>query len=112
MYNIRNRYKLDVSGAKDYDGSKVQTWRSNGTAAQRWSFVYVDSFKKRATGLRKPQYRTNYKWSREYRLYFNRPFKIVTQMRSGRLLTVVGNNIQLKSKNNQASQLWNFNHKT
>jgi hypothetical protein len=41
-------------------------------------------------------------------MYMNRPFNIVTKMRSGRMITVVGNRILLKTKNNQSSQVFNL----
>lgn len=112
MSNIRNRYVLDVPGGKDFDGNKVNCWRQNNSGAQRWSFVYTDSFQKSKTAESKSGVRTNYKLNREYNFYTDRPFSIVTTMRSGRILTLVGDKIVLKTKNNQASQMWNFSSKT
>jgi hypothetical protein len=45
-------------------------------------------------------------YNRSYGLYVNRPFNIVTRMKSGRMLTVAGNRILLKTKNNQSSQVF------
>lgn len=112
MTNIRNKYNLDVYGGKDFDGNKVHAWKHNGTGAQRWSFVYTDSITKKQTETATSSYRTNYILNKEYSFYANRPFSIVTKMRSGRAITLVGNKILLKTKNNQASQMWNFNAKS
>ena len=112
MSNIRNTYVLDVSGGKDFDGNMVHCWKRNNSGAQRWSFVYTDSFEKSKTDESKLDYRTNYKLNKEYNFYANRPFSIVTTMRSGRILTLVGDKIVLKTKNNQASQMWNFSPKS
>lgn len=39
-------------------------------------------------------------------MFVNRPFNIVTLMRSGRMITISGNSVQLKTKNNQANQVF------
>merc|ERR1711939_468963 len=36
---------LDVSGGRDVEGRNVQVWRKNGTPAQRWRVVYLDTIK-------------------------------------------------------------------
>jgi hypothetical protein len=113
MSNMRNKYTMDVSGAKDYDGSKVQCWKQNGSGAQRWSFVYTDSLtKKKSSATSTKGYRSNYIMNKEYSFYTNRPFAIVTTMRSGRALTLVGDKILLKTKNMQPNQMWSFNAKS
>jgi hypothetical protein len=39
-------------------------------------------------------------YNKSYGLYTNRPFHIVTRMNSGRMITVDGNRILLKTPNN------------
>lgn len=112
MSNIRNKYHLDVAGGKDYDGAQVQGWKNNGSAAQRWSFIYTDSLTKKTSTTTTFGYRSNYIMNKEYSFYTNRPFAIVTTMKSGRAITLVGDKIVLKTKNMLPNQMWSFNSKS
>lgn len=53
-----------------------------------------------------------FKYNRTYGFYLNRPFRIVTMMKSKRCLTVNRSNVVIANKNNQSSQLWTFNPST
>lgn len=34
---------LDVAGGKDEEGNNVQIYKPNGSPAQKWRLVYIDS---------------------------------------------------------------------
>jgi hypothetical protein len=85
--NIKDNRVLDVTGGKDAEGTAVQAWKRNGSAAQRWKVAYLDEQKKAQTkGLHKD---TGFE--------INRPFYFVSRLPMKRVMECIGaNNVVLK----------------
>jgi len=78
--NVRNSKVLDVSGGKDEEGRNVQSWKKNGSDAQKWSIIYADEATKiRTKGMNK-----------EYGFEINRPFYLRSKMAMGRVVECWG----------------------
>jgi hypothetical protein len=107
MFNIRG--KAIDSSRGDRENSAIHMWSKHNGANQRWRIVYVARGKK---GKKIVSKGGQYSYNRSYGLYVNRPFNIVTRMRSGRILTVANNRILLKTKNNQSNQVFMLNSRT
>jgi hypothetical protein len=70
---------MDVSGGKDAEGQNVQVWNRHNGVNQRWKIVYLDEADKEATkGLNK-----------DFGLFVNKPFFIVSRMPMKRVIEVV-----------------------
>jgi len=71
---------LDVSGSKDRDGQNVIVWKKNGENSlnQHWQVSYVDAD------------------TIQNGIIPDKPFRILTKMRSGRALTRSGNNVVIR----------------
>jgi hypothetical protein len=86
---------MDVSGSGDRDGQNVLAWRRHGGKNQQWSIQYVnpDSIK---GGL-----------------IPDKPFKILSKLRSGRAVTKEGKNIVIRDKSgNNQNQLFVFDSRS
>jgi len=102
--NVKNSKVLDVSGGRDEEGRNVQSWKKNGSDAQKWSIIYVDeAAKTRTKGMNK-----------EYGFEINRPFYLRSKMAMGRVVECWGaSNIILSDyvKGRRGQQFW-FDEKT
>lgn len=86
---------MDVTGSGDRDGQNVIAWRKHGGKNQQWSIQYVnvDSIK---GGL-----------------IPDKPFKILSKLRSGRAVTREGKNIVIRDKSgNNQNQLFVFDSRS
>jgi len=70
---------------------------------QRWTIVYVDEDK--------PEPKKG-ELNKDFGLYVEREFHVVTFMASGRYLDLINNNIVLKTPNGFSSQRWFFDQKS
>jgi hypothetical protein len=86
---------MDVTRSSDRDGSNVIAWRKHGGKNQQWKIEYInpDSIK---GGL-----------------IPDKPFKIISKLRSGRAVTREGSNIRIRDKNgNNQNQLFVFDSRS
>jgi hypothetical protein len=88
-----NKY-LNVQGATDSEGRHIQCNEAkNGKIHQQWDIIYVDTWKGEPT---KGQL------NKEYGLYVERPFHVISSLGSGRYLEVINNrNMVIKTRNGQ-----------
>lgn len=101
QFNIRGEHilnirglALDVSGGRDKEGQNVIVWRKHNGKNQKWNIVYKDEDTVQ-TGI-----------------IPDKPFRLVTKMRSGRVLTRAGNNVVIRSRNDKEDQIFVMDSKT
>lgn len=89
---------LDVSGSKDRDGQNVIVWKKNGENSlnQHWQVSYVDAD------------------TVQNGIIPDKPFRILTKMRSGRALTRSGDNVVIRdvSKSYNNDQVFVYDSET
>lgn len=86
---------FDVSSALDAENRQVIAWNRHNGLNQQWDIVYVDEAKPEPKkGEMSP------KWG----FIVERPFYIVSQMKSNRYLSILNNNAVIKTPNGQKSQ--------
>lgn len=86
---------MDVTGSGDRDGQNVIVWKRHGGKNQQWKIEYInpDSIK---GGL-----------------IPDKPFKIISKLRSGRAVTREGKNIRIRDKSgNNQNQLFVFDSRS
>jgi hypothetical protein len=89
---------LDVNGAKDVEGQKVEVHGNNGGQNQMWNVIYLDQNKIETKGL-----------NEEFGFYINRPFHMVSRLPLKRVIESIGaNNMVIKryTKGRLAQQFW------
>jgi hypothetical protein len=77
--------------------------KKKGARHQQWDLIYVKDMPK---ALGKGDFHP------EFGFIILTDFHIVSQMRSGRYIDLVSNNVVLKTANGFNSQTWFFDHKT
>lgn len=93
----------DVKGGGDSNGQDVIAWKRHGGLNQQWTIQYVEDAK---PDPKKGQL------NKDFGLYVERPFYIVSQMRRHRYLESNGRNIYIKNKNGRDSQVWWFDQRS
>jgi hypothetical protein len=94
---------LDVAGGEDKEGANIIVWKMHNYKNQQWKIVYVDEDK--------PEPKKG-ELNSEFGLYVEREFHIVSNLKSGRYLDLIGNDMVLKTPNGFPSQKWFFDQKT
>jgi hypothetical protein len=103
MTNIQNHKVMDVSGNRDSENQNIHMWKKHGGRNQQWDVVYKDQWKGEP---KKGELNT------EYGMYVERDMYIVSRMRSGRYLDILGRNIVIKTKNGRRTQKWYFHQQS
>jgi hypothetical protein len=95
---------FDVQGSVDAEDRYVLAWKRHGQLNQQFDVIYHDEWK------RDP---IKGELNKEYGLYVERPFYIITRMGSGRYLDLINNkNFVVKTRNGRRTQIWWFDQKT
>ena len=79
-------------------------WTKHKGANQRWKIEYLDQVKKRGVGVGQ--------FSKQYGIYVERPFYIISRLRGGRYLDIKNNRPVLMKKNKSITQQWWFDMAT
>lgn len=85
--NIRG-VVVTVEGGVDKDGQNVIVWKKSNGLNSKWNFVYADQN------------------NGQDGLIPNKPFRLVSLMKSGRVLTQTGNNVVIRTKNDKEAQIF------
>jgi len=85
---------MDVTGSSDRDGANVIAWRKHGGKNQQWSIQYIDLDTIKGGII--PE----------------KPFRIISRLRSGRAVTREGKNIVIKDKNGNQNQLFVYDSRS
>jgi hypothetical protein len=94
LTNIRNRKVMDVSGNRDKEGQNIHMWKKHGGLNQQWDIIYANEWK------RDPK---KGELNRDFGLYVERPFYIISRMTSGRYLDIIGRNLVIKTTNGRTT---------
>jgi len=94
---------MDVSGNRDSENQNIHMWNKHNGLNQQWDIVYADSL---PADLKKGD------MNPDFNLYIERPFYVVSAMKSERYLDIVGNNMVIKTPNGFKSQVWYFDQRT
>ena len=100
VVNVKGKV-MQVDANKDREGQNVGVGTKTGTRNQKWGIIYTDQ----EDPMKK-------KTEEEFGFKYGRPFYIVSQMCSGRVIKVNGRNLVLSRKSNSASMHFFFDQKT
>jgi hypothetical protein len=103
LTNIKNNKVMDVSGNKDAENQNIHMWRRHGGLNQQWDVVYADQWKGEPT---KGQL------NKEYGMYVERSFHIVSHLGRKRFLDLIGRNFVIKTRNGRNTQVWYFDQRS
>jgi len=91
---------VDVHGGVDAESRNVIMWTKHGKINQQWDIVYADEY---------PDEPKKGELNKDFGLYVERPFFIMSQLSSGRYLDLIDNkNFAIKTPNGRKSQIWYF----
>jgi hypothetical protein len=95
---------MDVHGNRDDENRDIIVWKKHGGLNQQWDIIFKDKY---------PKDPTKGQLNKDFGLYVDRTFHIVTRMRSGRYLDVVdGRNLVIKTRNGRNSQKFYFHQQS
>lgn len=95
---------MDVHGGRDDENRNVIVWNKHRGMNQQWEIIYQDDME--------PEPKKG-QLNKDFGLYVERPFHIVSQMASRRYVDVFNNkNVVLKTPNGYKSQVWYFDQKS
>jgi membrane carboxypeptidase/penicillin-binding protein PbpC len=94
---------MDVHGARDDENRDIIVWNKHGRANQQWDVIYANEY---------PKEPKKGELNEDFGLYVDRTFYIVSQMKSGRYLDLIGRNFVIKTKNGRNTQQWYFHQQT
>jgi hypothetical protein len=85
---------VTVEGNRDKDGQNVIVWKKSNGLNSKWNIVYADQN------------------NGQDGLIPGKPFRLVSKMKSGRVLTQAGNNVVIRSKSDKEAQIFILDPKT
>jgi hypothetical protein len=95
---------MDVQGGVDADNRNILAWKKHGRVNQQFDIIYADQWK------RDPK---KGELNKQFGLYVERTFSIVSHMGSKRYLDIVNNrNIVIKIRNGRRTQKWYFDQRS
>ena len=104
MINWQNAKVMDVSGGKDNENANIIMYKKHSGLNQQWDVIYADQYEKEPT---KGQL------NKKFGLYVERPFYVVSKLKSGRYLDLINNrNMVIKTRNGRKTQIWWFDQKS
>jgi hypothetical protein len=95
---------MDVSGGVDDEQRNIIVHKKHGKVNQQWDLIYADEY---------PDEPKKGELNKDFGLYVDRDFYIVTQLASNRYLDIINNrNLVIKTPNSFKTQIWWFDQKT
>jgi hypothetical protein len=96
---------MEVQSNKDAENVNIGIGKRRNTLNQRWEITYSDKLVIDIT------YKKG-ELNKEFGLYVERQFSVVSRMATGRYLDIVGNKLVIKRRNGFNSQKWFFDQKS
>jgi hypothetical protein len=91
---------MDISGGVDAENRNIIAYNKHGKINQQWDIVYADEFKSEPG---------KGDFNEDFGMYVQRPFYIVSEMKSNRYMDLIDNtNVAIKTRNGRNSQIWWF----
>jgi hypothetical protein len=95
---------LDVSGSVDDENRNIIAWNKHGKINQQWDIVYADEY---------PEDPKKGELNKDFGLYVERPFYIVSELPEHRYLDLINNrNMVIKTQNGRNTQVWYFHQQS
>jgi hypothetical protein len=95
---------MDVHGGSDTENRNIIAWKKHNGLNQQWDIVYADEY---------PGEPGKGELNSDFGLYVERPFYIVSEMKSHRLLEKInGSQFGIKTRNGRQSQVWWFDQRS
>lgn len=94
---------LDVHGGVDAENRNIIVWNKHNGLNQQWDIRYVDEMRPEP---KKGELNT------DFGFFVERPFHIVSEMRSHRYLDMLGRNLVIKTSNGKTSQVFWFDQRS
>jgi hypothetical protein len=95
---------MDVHGGVDAENRQMIVWNKHGKLNQQFDIIYVDEY---------PKEPTKGELNKDFGLYVERPFYIVSKLPSNRYLDLINNrNMVIKTPNGRSTQTWWFDQKS
>jgi hypothetical protein len=82
---------MDISGGVDAENRNIQVWNKHKGLNQQWDVIYADEY---------PKDPVKGELNKDFGMYVERPFYIVSEMKSHRYLDLINNrNFVIKTRN-------------
>jgi hypothetical protein len=94
---------MDVSGNKDKENQNIIVYKKHGGLNQQWDVVYSDQWKGEPM---------KGELNKEYGMYVERTFYIISRMGKGRYLDLIGRGMVIKTSNGRKTQKWYFHQQS
>jgi len=95
---------MDVSGGLDRENQNIIVHNKHGKINQLFDIIYEDEWKEEPV---------KGELSKDFGLYVERPFYIVSQLGQNRYLDLISNrNMVIKTRNGRNTQLWYFDQRS
>jgi hypothetical protein len=102
--NFKNNKVMDVSGGRDRENQNILVWGKHGKINQQWDLIYADAY---------PADPKKGEFNKDFGMYVERPFHVVSKMNSNRYLDLINNrNFVIKTPNGRNTQIWYFDQKS
>jgi len=91
---------MDISGNVDAENRNIQVYNKHGKINQQWDIIYADQY---------PEEPKKGELNKDFGLYVDRTFYVVSQLKSNRYLDLISNrNFVIKTPNGRKTQQWYF----
>jgi len=95
---------LDVHGGVDAENRNIIVWNKHGRLNQQWEIIYADEY---------PEEPKKGELNKDFGLYVDRTFYIVSELPSHRYLDLINNrNMVIKTRNGRSTQSWYFHQQS
>ena len=94
---------VDVSGGVDVENRNIIVHNKHNGLNQQWDIMYVDAMK--------PDPKKG-ELNKDFGLYVQRPFHIVSQMPTHKYLDIIGRGLVIKTPNGRSSQVFWFDQRS
>jgi hypothetical protein len=101
--NIKGKV-MDVSGGVDAENRNIIMYNKHGKINQQWDIIYADEY---------PEEPKKGELNKDFGLYVERPFYIVSALPDHRYLDLINNrNMVIKTPNGRNTQIWYFHQQS
>jgi membrane carboxypeptidase/penicillin-binding protein PbpC len=94
---------MDVHAGRDDENRDIIVWKKHGGLNQQWDLIYADKY---------PREPKKGELNEDFGLYVDRTFYVVSQMKSGRYLDLIGRAFVIKTRNGRNTQQWYFHQQS
>jgi len=95
---------VDVHGGLDAENRNIIVWNKHGKINQQWDVIYVDQY---------PREPIKGELNKDFGLFVERDFYIVSEMGKHRYLDLIGNRAMvIKTPNGRKTQTWYFDQRS